>query len=81
MIITAGMDAAMNQYNKKKVSNEPSKDKPVKGASKGKKSEDKALESDKKQEKDAPVNISLPSNQESQTSLIKRIFGKKESEE
>ncbi|NLK03165.1 MAG: aminoacyl-tRNA hydrolase [Clostridiales bacterium] len=65
MIITNGIDAAMNQYNKKKVSIEQSKDKPAVKQKKTKKNQDKdTLEAEDKQ-----------------ASIFRRLFGSKDSEE
>lgn len=61
MIITSGMDAAMNQYNKKKAANP-----------KTEKKEDRQNNEPK---------VEMLSDKETQPSLIKRIFGKKESDE
>ncbi|TAH73731.1 MAG: aminoacyl-tRNA hydrolase [Anaerolineaceae bacterium] len=83
MIITNGMDAAMNQYNKKKSSDEQDKQKPRGKAKKVIKinKEDCDSEITEKTDKEKPViekSVS-PSSQDNSASLFSRIFRKKES--
>ena len=68
MIITAGMDAAMNQYNKKKADNiEQSNDKPGRSMKKTGKSAEKIAEA-----------YGAKNTEDIQTSLMGRIFRKKD---
>lgn len=72
MIITSGMDATMNQYNKKKASNElPEKN--------GDKSKNDKSKNDKSKSDNSKSIMS--SDKDIQSSLIKRIFRKKETKD
>jgi hypothetical protein len=83
MIITTGIDVAMNQYNKKKADKIQVKVKPGKNANKGNKVEDKPLENannehgNNEHDNDESINKDKLFNESKQTTFLGRLLRKK----